>query len=74
MTDQQFQASMEEFARTFEGIQHYCLRCRDKRTMTGVRLQWSKNGVPTAKGTCQTCGSAMNRTIPRAPTRGATGA
>ena len=63
-----FQKRMEAFAKTYEGISHYCLRCKTHTTMQDVHLQWSKNGVPTAKGTCQTCSAGMNRTLPRQPT------
>ena len=63
----EFQAQMEAFARTFEGASHHCLRCKTHTTMKDVRLQWSKNDVPTARGTCTDCDAGMNRTLPRRP-------
>ena len=63
----EFQAQMEAFAQSFEGASHYCLRCKTHTTMKDVRLQWSRNGVPTARDTCAGCGAGMNRTLPRRP-------
>ena len=58
---------MTKAALAFEGKEHYCLKCKQKRIMTAVTLLWCKNGVPAARGTCQTCGAGMNRTLPRNP-------
>ena len=62
-----FLQRMEDYARSFEGKKHYCLRCKTHTAMKDVRLQWSKNSVPTARGTCTVCDAGMNRTLARTP-------
>ncbi len=39
----------------------YCVKCRDKREMTGTQAVTMKNGKPATKGTCPTCGISMFR-------------
>ena len=68
MTTSELNQQLADAARAFEGKTHYCLKCKEHTVMRDVRLQWSKNGVPTARGTCTDCGAGMNRTLPRKPT------
>ena len=37
----------------------YCVKCRQKRDMTGVENVTMKNGRKAAKGKCPTCGTKM---------------
>lgn len=67
MSTQETNPALERAAAAMEGKQHYCFRCRDWRIMTNVFLARAKNGVPTAKGTCQSCNGGMNRILPRNP-------
>lgn len=39
----------------------YCVKCRAKREMSGVKPVTLKNGKPATKGTCPTCSTAIFR-------------
>ena len=41
-------------------MQAYCVKCREKREMTGPRDEMTKNGKPIIKGSCPTCGTGLN--------------
>jgi hypothetical protein len=42
----------------FEG---YCVKCREKRTITDGRVEETAKGRRMAKGTCPVCGTKVNR-------------
>jgi hypothetical protein len=42
----------------FEG---YCVKCREKRSVTKGVVTETKNGRPMAKGTCPVCGTKVSR-------------
>ena len=37
----------------------YCVKCKDKRGMTGCKKSKSKNGRNMIKGKCEKCGTSM---------------
>ena len=37
----------------------YCVRCKDKRTMTSPKEITMKNGRHAIKGSCEKCGTGM---------------
>jgi hypothetical protein len=39
----------------------YCVKCRAKREMAGIKPVTLKNGKPATKGTCPTCSTAIFR-------------
>jgi hypothetical protein len=39
----------------------YCVKCRAKREMSGVKPVTLKNGKPATKGTCPTCSTSIFR-------------
>jgi hypothetical protein len=39
----------------------YCVKCRDKREITGAGPYTMKNGKHAIKGTCPTCSTAIFR-------------
>jgi hypothetical protein len=39
----------------------YCVKCRDKRDISGAKPYTMKNGKPAIKGTCPTCKTAIFR-------------
>jgi hypothetical protein len=40
----------------FEG---YCVKCREKKAVTGGEVKTAKNGRPMAQGKCPTCGTKV---------------
>jgi len=42
----------------------YCVKCKEQRPFTGEVEE--KNGRRSAKGTCPTCGTKMNKFLPSA--------
>lgn len=42
-----------------EEVIGYCVRCKAKKTMKGVKVVVSKTGMKMAKGTCPKCGTKM---------------
>ncbi len=42
----------------FEG---YCVKCREKRTITDGKVGKTAKGRPMAKGTCPVCGTKVTR-------------
>jgi hypothetical protein len=46
----------------FEG---YCVKCREKKAITGGKVEETKNGRRMAKGTCPTCGTKVSRFLPQ---------
>jgi len=42
----------------FEG---YCVKCREKRTITDGEVGKTAKGRPMAKGTCPKCGTKVTR-------------
>jgi len=45
----------------FEG---YCVKCREKRTVTDGKVETTEKGRRMAKGTCPVCGTKVNRFLP----------
>ena len=45
----------------FEG---YCVKCKEKKTITNGVVVTTENGRRMAKGTCPTCGTKVNRFLP----------
>jgi hypothetical protein len=39
----------------------YCVKCRAKREMAGMKPVTLKNGKPATKGTCPSCSTAIFR-------------
>ncbi len=39
----------------------YCVKCRDKREIKGVKPTTLKNGKPAMRGTCPTCSTTIFR-------------
>ena len=39
----------------------YCVKCRAKREMSGIKAVTMKNGKPASKGTCPSCSTAIFR-------------
>ena len=48
------------------GIQGYCVRCKAKRPMEGVKEVISKSKMRMAKGTCADCGCKMCKILGKA--------
>jgi len=46
----------------FEG---YCVKCREKRTVTDGKVETTEKGRRMAKGTCPVCGTKVNRFLPK---------
>lgn len=46
----------------FEG---YCVKCREKRTITNGRVETNEKGRRMAKGTCPVCGTNVTRFLPK---------
>ena len=44
-------------------MQGYCVKCREKREMTGAAEVTMKNGRSAMKGKCGTCGTGMYRIL-----------
>ena len=42
-------------------MQAYCIKCRARRQMTGVKETTMKNGKPATQGICPLCGAKMFR-------------
>ena len=42
-------------------MQAYCVKCRSKKEMKGVKEITMRNGQPAKKGECSTCGTKMIR-------------
>jgi hypothetical protein len=45
----------------FEG---YCVKCREKRTITGGEVVKTESGRRMARGKCPECGTTVNRFLP----------
>ncbi len=45
-------------------IEGYCMRCRARRTMAGVRIETTETGRRAARGTCPVCGANMYKFLP----------
>ncbi|MDX1524406.1 MAG: DUF5679 domain-containing protein, partial [Anaerolineae bacterium] len=39
-----------------EPIIAYCVKCKEKREMTGAEAVYTANGTPGTKGVCPVCG------------------
>jgi len=39
----------------------YCVKCREKRTITDGKVVKTAKGRPMAKGTCPKCGTTVTR-------------
>jgi hypothetical protein len=39
----------------------YCVKCREKRQITGGEVTETAKGRPMAKGKCPTCGTTVTR-------------
>ncbi len=39
----------------------YCVKCREKRQVTGGKVVETSTGRPMAKGTCPVCGTTVTR-------------
>ncbi|HWQ15243.1 MAG TPA: DUF5679 domain-containing protein, partial [Roseiflexaceae bacterium] len=50
-----------EGERTVEG---FCMRCKQHRTMSDVRITVAANGRRAARGTCPVCGARMSTFLP----------
>lgn len=46
----------------FEG---YCVKCREKKTVTNGKVEETSNGRRMAKGTCPTCNTKVSRFLPK---------
>lgn len=42
-----------------ENIIGYCMKCKKKREMSGIKKTTMKNGNKMAKGKCVNCGTGM---------------
>jgi uncharacterized protein DUF5679 len=49
-------------------MQHYCLKCKEKREMLDAEMIEMKNGRPAAKGKCGTCGCGMFKIMKKGET------
>jgi len=47
-----------------ENYNGYCVKCREKRDFEG-EVKVSDSGRRMAQGTCPTCGTKMNRLLPK---------
>ena len=45
--------------------QGYCVKCREKRTITDGQVQTTENGRRMAKGKCPVCGTTVTRFLPK---------
>ena len=43
-----------------DGMQAYCVKCREKREMNSPHDETTKNGKPIIKGACPVCGTGLN--------------
>ncbi len=41
----------------------YCVKCKQKRTMTNTEKVTMKNGRPALRGKCSVCGTGMYRIL-----------
>jgi len=41
----------------------YCVKCREKREITGAQQVTMKNGRPAVKGKCGVCGTGMYKIL-----------
>jgi transcription elongation factor Elf1 len=48
---------------TYTG-QFYCVKCREKKEATGA-IATTEKGARVAKAECPTCGTKLNRFLPR---------
>ena len=39
----------------------YCVKCREKRTITDGKVEMTSKGRPMARGTCPKCGTTVTR-------------
>ena len=39
----------------------YCMRCKERRPLTGARIAVLRNGRPVLKGRCPACGAPLFR-------------
>lgn len=46
-----------------DNMMAYCVKCREKREMTGAHKITMKNGKPAMQGTCPVCGTKLNRIL-----------
>jgi hypothetical protein len=46
----------------FEG---YCVKCREKRSITGGEVVKTESGRRMARGKCPVCGTTVNRFLPK---------
>jgi hypothetical protein len=46
----------------FEG---YCVKCKTKRTVKNGQVVTTQKGRRMAKGTCPTCGTTVNKFLPK---------
>jgi hypothetical protein len=42
-------------------FQGYCVKCREKRSITDGKVTETSKGRPMAKGTCPECGTTVTR-------------
>jgi hypothetical protein len=42
-------------------MEGYCLKCRQKREMSGAQQVTLKNGRPATQGKCPVCGTKITR-------------
>ncbi len=49
-------------------MQHYCLKCKEKREMLDAVMIEMKNGRPAAKGKCAVCGCGMFKIMKKGET------
>lgn len=40
----------------------YCFKCKEKHVMLDARPEWSANGAPGTRGTCENCGGTIYKT------------
>ncbi|HBY06445.1 MAG TPA: hypothetical protein DEH22_01130 [Chloroflexi bacterium] len=52
----------KEINMEFEG---YCVKCREKKTVTNGKVEETSNGRRMAKGTCPTCNTKVSRFLPK---------
>ncbi len=52
-------------AETFTG-EVYCMKCKEKRHITGGEIKTNDAGKRTAQGTCPACGTKVNKFLPKA--------
>ena len=45
-------------------VEAYCMKCREKRTMSDAQEVTMENGRRAAKGTCPQCGTKMTKFLP----------